>query len=165
VKSKARKTLLLLTIGVVLAGIATSAAQAADVNVNPFICNDFQGGHLTVPAGSTITIRQGVAEQTRGILTDYLNAQTTSISVNGTTVDVSDDWPAPVSFGPQGGSVTFITYPTGITLAAGDSLTVVWVTTLDHAVPEVFNPAAGGPSGMPAFNAASVTYTCTVTAV
>jgi hypothetical protein len=144
--------------------MTASAAQAADVNVNPFVCNDFQGGHQTVPAGSTITIRQGVSEQTLGILTDYLNAQTSTISFNGTTVDVSNDWPAPVS-PPQGGWVTFITHPTGITLAAGDSLTVVWVTTLDHAVPEVFNPAAGGPSGQPAFNAASVTYTCTVTAV
>jgi hypothetical protein len=158
------KALFLLTVGVLLAGIAASEAKADVVNVNPFICNDFQGGHLTVPAGSTITIRQGVSEQTRGILTDYLNAQTTTISIDGTTVDVSDAWPAP-EMRPTGDWSSFITYPTGITLAApGDSLSVVWVTTFAHPVPEVFNPAAGGPAGQPAFNEGPVTYTCTVTA-
>ena len=48
---QARKALLLLVICVTAAGIAASAAQAGDVNVNPFICQDFQGGHLTVAAG------------------------------------------------------------------------------------------------------------------
>ena len=61
-------------------------------------CNDFQGGQLKVPGGSTITIRQGVSEQTLGILKNYLNAQTTTITVSGTTVDVRDAWPAPVGF-------------------------------------------------------------------
>jgi hypothetical protein len=163
VTGKPGKALLLLVICVISAGIAASTAQAADVNVNPFICNDFQAGHLTVPAGSTIVIRQGVSEQTLGILHSYLNAQTTTISVNGTTVDVSDAWPIPARR-PQGDWATFITYPTGITLGAGESLTVVWVTTLAHVVPEVFNPAAGGEPGQPLFNAGSVTYTCTVTA-
>jgi hypothetical protein len=163
VTGKAGKALLLLVICVVAAGIAASTAQAADVNVNPFRCNDFQGGNQSVPAGSTIVIRQGVSEQTLGILRSYLNAQTTTISFNGTTVDVSDAWPTPEQR-PQGDWASFITYPTGITLGAGESLTVVWVTTLAHVVPEVFNPAAGGSSGQPPFNAPSVTYTCTVTA-
>lgn len=135
-------------------------------NVNPFICQTFQGGGLTVPAGSTITIRQGASEQTLGILTAYLRAQTTTISLNGTTVDVSDNWSAPAQFSPQGGWVSFITYPTGITLASGDSLVVSWTTTLDHVLPEVFNPTAGGPSGQPAFNTTDPqTFTCTVTAL
>ena len=162
---KASKTLLLLVICVVLAGIAASAAKAADVNVNPFICQAFQGGQLTVAAGSTIVIRQGAAEQTRGILTSYLNSQTTTISVNGTTADVSGAWPAPTQR-PTGDWASFVTYPTGITLAAaGDSLSVVWTTTFDHVVPEVFNPAAGGSPGKPAFNLNPVSFACTVTAV
>jgi hypothetical protein len=145
-----------------LSGVAASVAQAADVSVDPFICNAFEGGQEYVPAGSTITIRQGVAEQTHGILTDYLHAQTTTITVNGTTVDVSDAWPAP-DRRPTGDWESSITYPTGITLAAGESLSVVWETTLAHVVPEVFNPADGGPAGKPYFNTGSVTYGCTVT--
>ena len=160
-----KRRLALAVICAVAAGIAASAANAADVNVNPFSCQTFHGGSVTVPAGSSITIRQGVSEQTLGILMDYLNAQTTTISVDGTSVDVSDAWSDPVGFGPHLGWLSVISYPTGVTLAApGDALTVSWTTTLAHAVPEVFNPSAGGPAGQPAFNAASVTYTCTVTA-
>lgn len=158
------RRLLPLVVAVAVAGFAASGAQAAVVNVNPFACQTFQGGSQTVPAGSQITIRQGVAEQTRGIVTDYLNAQTTTISVDGTTVDVSDAWPAP-EMTLNGSWATFITYPTGVTLTTGQTLTVVWVTTLDHTVPEVLNPAAGGLPGQPAFNAALVTYACTVTTV
>jgi hypothetical protein len=159
---QARKTLLLLTIGAVLSGIGASAAQAADVIVRPFGCQN-GGGSQTVPAGSTITIRQGFSEQTLGILTAFLNAQTTTVSVNGTTVDLSNAWPTPAKT-PAGDYLTFIDYPTGITLGAGDSLSIVWVTTLAHVVPEVFNPAAGGPAGKPSFGEGSTTFTCTGTA-
>jgi hypothetical protein len=152
-----------MTLCAVLAGITASAARAADVNVNPFVCATFQGGITSVPTGSTITIHQGVAEQTLGILVDYLSAQTTTITVNGTTVDVSNAWPAPQQR-PDGAWVSFINYPTGITLGAGESLSVVWTTSYSHVVPEVFNPAAGGPSGQPVFNSAPVTWACTVTA-
>jgi hypothetical protein len=143
VRTKAGKAFLLLAIGVALAGFGAPAAQAAVVNVNPFLCQTFQGGSMTVPAGSEITIRQGVAEQTRGILTASLNAQTTTITVNGTTVDVSDAWPAPEQR-PDGAWTSFITYPTGITLGAGDSLSVVWMTTLAHS--RGVQPGRGWPA-------------------
>ena len=162
---RAGKIVLLLATCAVAAGIAASTAAAANVNVNPFPCQVFQGGATTVPAGSTITIRSGISEQTLGIMKAYLNAQTTTISINGATADVSNAWSDPVNQGPGLGWLSVVTYPTGITLAAGQSLVVVWTTTLAHPVPEVFNPAAGGPAGQPAFNDAPVTFTCTVTAV
>lgn len=161
-RRQARKSLLLLTIGAVLSGIGASAAQAADVIVRPFACQN-AGGRQTVPAGSTITIRQGFSEQTLGILTAFLKAQTSTVSVNGTTVDLSNAWPAPVKT-PAGDYLTVIDYPTGITLGAGDSLSIVWVTSLAHIVPEVFNPAAGGPAGKPILGEGSTTFTCTVIA-
>jgi hypothetical protein len=167
-----RKLIMAVAVVAVLAvpGVAAAegdgwaTAQAAVVNVNPFLCQVFQGGNMTVAANSAITIRQGVAEQTHGILTSYLNAQTTTISVNGTTVDVSDAWAAPEQR-PTGDWASFIAYPTGIVLRAGESLSVVWVTTFAYVVPEVFNPAAGGEPGKPNFNSDPATFTCTVTAV
>src|SRR5215468_1042834 len=143
------RRLLLLALCVVVAGIAASTARAADVIVNPFRCQTFQGGAMTVPAGSAITVRSGFSEQTLGILTAYLNAQTTTISINGSSVDVSNAFSDPVNPGPGLGWVSFAAYPNEITLAAGESLSVVWTTTLAHPVPEVFNPAAGGPAGKP----------------
>lgn len=163
VRNAASRTPLLLAICAVLAGIAASAARAAVVKVNPFLCQTFQGGSQTVPAGSEITIRQGAAEQTLGILTDFINAQTTTITVNGATVDVSNAWPTPEQR-PTGDYASFITYPTGITLQAGQSLTVVWVTTVSHVVPEVFNPAGGGEPGKPGMSTDPAIFTCTVTA-
>jgi hypothetical protein len=130
--------------------------------VHPSACQN-EGGTQTVPAGSTITIRQGFSEQTLGILIAFLNAQTSTVSINGTSVDVSNAWSAPAKTA-AGDYSTRIAYPTGITLGAGDSLSIVWMTTLAHVVPEVFNPAAGGSAGMPSFNQGSITYTCTVTA-
>lgn len=158
------KTILLLAAGVLAAGMAASEAKADVVNVNPFRCQTFQGGNMTVPEGSTITIRQGASEQTRGILTAFINAQTTTITINGATVDVTDAWPTPQQT-PAGDYTSIITYPTGITLAAGDSLSVVWLTTVSNPLPEVFNPAAGGEPGMPPISSAPSMFTCTVTAV
>jgi hypothetical protein len=159
---KARRTGLLLALVAVLSGIGASTAEGAVVTVNPFVCYANHGGAMTVPAGSQITVRQGFAEQTRGILTAFLQAQTSAIVLGGTTVDVTDAFSLEQR---PGDWVSFVTYETGITLGAGDSLSIVWHTTLDHVVPEVFNPAAGGPAGQPAFNAAgSVAWSCTVTA-
>jgi hypothetical protein len=160
---RAGKAFLLLATCGLVAGIAASAAQAADVNVNTFRCQN-QGGAVTVPTGSTIVIRQGFSEQTLGILTAFLNAQTTMISLDGTIVDVSDAFSDPVKT-PAGDWLTLVTYPTGITLGAGDSLRVVWTTTVAHVVPEVFNPAAGGPPGQPSLSTDPSTFTCTVTTV
>jgi len=161
---KARRAGLVLALIGVLSALAATSAQAAVVNVNPFVCSAFNGGTMTVPAGSQITVRQGFSEQTRGILTAFLNAQTSTISFSGTTVDVADAFAGPDQ-SPQGDWVSFVTYPTGITLAAGQSLTVAWTTSLDHRVPEVFNPAAGGEPGKPVLNeAGTVTWSCTVTA-
>lgn len=161
---KARRTGLLLAVGALLCGIGASTAEAAVVTVNPYVCFANHGGSMTVAAGSQITVRQGFAEQTRGILTAFLQAQTSAIALDGTTVDVTDAY-SDLEQRPQGDWVSFVTYETGITLEAGDALSIVWRMTLDHPVPEVYNPAGGGPAGQPAFNPeGSVAWTCTVTA-
>ena len=47
-------------------------------------------------------IRQGFSEQTLGLLTAFLNAQTSTISLDGTTVDVSEAFSAPQQFPGSG---------------------------------------------------------------
>jgi len=151
-------------VGAALLGGVASTAGAADVNVNPFVCS-VHGGNVTVPAGSTVVIVQGFSEQTLGILTAWLNDQTTTLSVNtGATVDLTGGWSSPVQ-APDGSWVSFVSYPTGITLAAGDSMTVAFTISVTHVLPEVFNPAADGPAGKPVLNAGSTTFSCTVTGV
>jgi hypothetical protein len=143
---------------------AVAPASAATTVVNPFQCAS-AGGAVSRPAGSTIVIRQGLAEDTRGGLTALLNAQATTISLNGgTAVDLTDKWSAPASTGDDGW-LTTVEYPTGITLAAGQSLTFVFTVSLAHRVPEVRIPPLGGEPAKPEFNEGTQTWACTVTGV
>jgi hypothetical protein len=151
---------------VIAAATLASTAQAAVATVTPSSCAVFFGGSVTRPAGSTITVRQGIAEQERGILTAFLREQSATVSINGgAPVDLSRSWSDPAQ-PPLGGWVSFVEYPTGITLGVGDSLTIAFSVTLAHGLPEVLNPAGGFGAGQPAFNEpGTTTWTCTVTGV
>jgi len=154
----------LVAVLAIAAGVLAPVAAAADVNVGAFGC--FAGGGTrNIPAGSTIVVRQGFAEETRGVLTAFLGAQTSTVSVNGgPPVDVSGGYSAPQQR-PDGSWVSFVNYPTGITLAAGQSLSFVFTLTLSHVVPEVLIPTEGGTPGKPVFNPTTAqAWSCTVTA-
>lgn len=144
----------------VLGGRAPTARADSVVTVPSFICaagaDPDHPGVVFRPAGSTIVIRSRVAEQTRGTLKSFLNAQTTILSINGgTPIDETNHYSAPF-FVPNalGSSIGFweagVDTPTGITLASpGDSLTFHLRLSLARLVAEVFNPANGGPAGAP----------------
>jgi hypothetical protein len=164
-KHTAVRRLVLIAAALVVGLItAVAPASAAITVVNPFQCAS-AGGAVSRPAGSTILIRQGLAEQTRGGLAALLNAQTTTVSLNGgTAVDLTDAWSAPTSPGGDGWLAT-VEYPTEITLAAGQSLTFVFTLSLAHRVPEVQIPPLGGEPAKPAFNEGTQIWACTVTGV
>jgi len=83
----------------------------------------------------------------------------------GAPVDVSADYDGP-TLRPDGSYSSFVSYPTGVTLAAGETATISVSFTLAHPLPEVFNPAGGGEAGQPAFNEpGTYSFTCTVIAV
>ena len=139
--------------------------------VSPFSCIITHGGSVTRPAGSTIVVRQLIAEQTRGIEQDFVNNQTTMFSLGGAPLtDVSDHWPTPsqVDLGlPRLVWSSAFTRDTEVTLASpGDSMSFNFSLSLKSAVPEIFNPAIGGDPGQPTFNGPGVQVagTCTVTA-
>lgn len=153
-----------------LPGTTEHAARADTTGTPTFVsaygCIVGNGGYVTRPAGSTIVIRQGVGEQTFGILSNFLQAQTTIVSVNDHQMfDVSDQWGAPFLSG--GIWFTFIEVPTGVTLAQqGDQMRFTFALVLSTKVPEVFNPAVGGEPGQPLPNGPGLAFggTCTVTA-
>ena len=134
-----------LAVGIV---VASAQADSSPVSVNAPLCSLFQGGHSSVPAGSTINFHAGLAEQTLGILTAVLRAQATSVSwsLNGgpssAVVDLSGSWTSPTQR-PDGAWLSTNDYLPGLTHAAGDVLTITYSETLSHVVPEVFNPAGG----------------------
>jgi len=145
--------------------VARADNTGTPVDVNAFSCTN-GGYHPTVPAGSTIVIRQTIGEQTRGIMQNFLAAQTTITSANDAPMsDVSSRWGAP--FLLSGVWRTVIEVPTGVTLAnPGDQMRFTFALLLSTKVPEIFNPADGGEPGQPVFNGPGLNFggTCTVTA-
>jgi len=116
--------------------------------VHFFRCAD-NGGQATVPAGSMVTFQSGWVTANRGLDEAFLNAVTVTASVNGTQIpNANSYWGAPEPFTPpEGGTawVTFWTYPTGITLGAGQSLTFTTDWTLSHQIAsgDVIPPKGG----------------------
>jgi hypothetical protein len=100
--------------------------------VGAFGCAVIRGGQVTRPAGSQIRIAQGWSAKSKGLMVDYLQAQTTTVIVNGgPPIDLSGSYsaPAPDGFGTFSSDLT---YDTGIVLAAGASMTFVVSIALSH---------------------------------
>lgn len=146
---------------------ARAETSGTPTNVGAFNCIVAHGGHVTRPAGSSIVIRQGIAEQTLGILQNFLGAQTVVTSVNDAQMgDASNLWGSPFQTS-DGFWETILLQPTGVTLAnPGDTMRFTFALLLSTKVPEVFNPAAGGEPGQPLSNGPGLNFggTCTVTA-
>jgi hypothetical protein len=167
---KRRILFVLGCIGVALA-LTAASASAADVTLGAGSCFFAGGGKITEPAGSTITIRFGDSEVNRGMLEDFLHAQSTTLTLNGgSPIDVSSIFGPPTQEANGTWQSTW-TYPTGITLAnAGDTLTFTITVTFSHVIAEETNGPVGlglgFPPGPPIFSAPGVYFagSCTVTA-
>src|SRR5437588_8680685 len=78
----------------VLAAAVASAAAAATTSIPLPLCAN--GGTINVPAGNTIDLRFGEAAKNRGLVQDFLNAQRTTLSVNGVAVANLDSYFGPI---------------------------------------------------------------------
>jgi hypothetical protein len=159
-----------LAVGAI--GFGGGAVARADIGGTPVEVGSFGciaglgGGQRTVPAGSMIVIRNGWISTVFGSQRSFLDAQTSILSVNdGRMVDVSDGYTEP-ELGADGRWVTWLRYPTGVTLAnPGDSMRFTFAMTFDRPLTDTsdldgdgsIDPVKGGP-GL-AFGG-----TCTVTA-
>jgi hypothetical protein len=107
--------------------------------VNAFGCAVIRRGQVTRPAGSAISIALAWETKNRGLLVNYLQAQTTTISINGgPPVDASQAYSFSSQDSEDGFSSAMTTYATGITLAAGESMSFVLVITLSHQLLDGF---------------------------
>ena len=103
----------------------------AEEIVNPFFCMD-EGGS-TVPAGSRVVLRFGWGTKTKGQLTNFLKAQTTTISLDGAAaIDLSDSWSAIEPRPDEGDFVARVRHDTGVTLSAGESLQADGMMAVSH---------------------------------
>ena len=146
----------LAALGAALLGGKVSVARADSVVTVPsFFCA--AGSHVAYrPAGSTIVIRSRYAEPTLGTLTNFIAAQTTTLSINGgAAIDGTNLYSAPFFVPDFAGTSNGVweagfDTPTGITLTnPGDSLTFHVRLAVSRPVAEVLNPADGGPAEKP----------------
>jgi hypothetical protein len=123
--------------------VARADSSGTPTTFTAFNCIVMNGGHKTVPAGSTVVMRQAFVDPRPGALSAFIKAQTTLLSFNdGQMSDVSDRWSAPVQ-GPDGNFGIELGVPTGVTLAnPGDEMRFTYSTTLSNTTA----PVAGDPS-------------------
>ena len=146
--------------------VARADAGGTPFEVGAFGCLAAFGGHRTVPAGSTIVIRNGWLSTVFGSQRSFLDAQTSILSVNDRPmIDVSDAYTEPEQ-GPNGWA-TWLRYPTGVTLAnPGDSMRFTFTLVFDRPLTDTsdldgdgsIDPIVPGHAGL------SFGGTCTVTA-
>jgi len=125
-----------VVIAMVMAGMIgiaqppTTAAAGTPTIVGAVHCV-MSGGHVTRAAGSQIVVAVGWVAKTQGLVQDFLNAQTTTVSVNGgVPVDVSGGY---IPIFPLGTDfATRVFYDTGITLGVGDSLRFEVAMSMSH---------------------------------
>ena len=108
--------------------------MAEEVVVALFPCTYEEGGECTVPAGSRVVLIVGWAAKNRGLVQNFLQAQTTTITIDGAApVDLSDSYGA-IEARPDGDFVSRIRHDTGVTLSAGESLQVDGLLAVSHPV-------------------------------
>jgi hypothetical protein len=157
-----RKAIALTVMAMGVAAVLASSTAAADSVVGATNCLLVNGGQVTRPAGSTIVVRNGFATKNYGIDVNFLNAQTTTLSVNGgPAVDISGSYGAPTQVS-DGSWRSDAFYATGVTLAnPGDTMTFTISVSVSHRVADVQSEP-----GQPLFGGPGVIFsgTCTVTA-
>jgi len=119
----------------------------AEEVVHVFSCSDAEGGKRTVPAGSRIVLLFGWAAKNKGLVQAFLNAQTTTISLNGgAPIDISGKYSPieKVAF-PEGWFGSNLRHDTGVTLSAGQSLQVDATVAVSNPVIDVFDEATHKP--------------------
>ena len=124
------------------------------------------GGSETVPAGSQVDLTIAWTTKTRGLEDTFLDAVTTVASVDGNPIaNANSYFGAPTGDNTDGWLMRW-TYPTGITLASGQTMTVSFDWILAYEItdgykygdpPQKSHIGPGSAFGGP--------ISCTITAV
>ncbi|HET9778427.1 MAG TPA: hypothetical protein VFP81_03980, partial [Propionibacteriaceae bacterium] len=138
-------------------------ARMAEEVVHVFSCTFEGGGETTVPAGSRIVLLFGWAAKNRGLVQAFLQAQTTTISLNGAApIDISDSYSPIKELPADRAFASNVRHNTGVTLSAGESLQADGTIVVSHPVVDFFDEATHRPvlfqPGHP------ISFSCRITA-
>ncbi len=155
---------ILVLVAAVLAGgaLATAPALGTSTTVVGIGVCAADGDHTrTAPAGTEIVLRIPWGAKSPGLVIDFLQDVTTTVLIDGVPVANADSFwstrPQRFDFGFGSAWWTFWTYPTGVVLAPGETLSVSPELFFSHLLFDgvgFFGPGVFGSPG-----------TCTITGV
>ena len=118
-----------------------AGARGQTAVVPAFPCAVIFGGQWTVPAGSDVVVAQRWEAKNTGLVQAFLNAQTTTLAVNGgAPLDISSEY-VPISAAQDGTYFTRVAHDTGITLGVGERLSFNVVISFSYRVIDGFTLA------------------------
>src|SRR6266550_2897661 len=140
-----RRAMIIGAVAALAAAFGAGTASAANVQVGLANCYYSHGGHVTVPAGSTVTFFIGFVTVSQGATKDFEKAQTTTASLNGSPVpNASSLFAAPVFFpaDPRSYWVAPWFLSAGTLANAGDHTAVTNLQiSLSRRVPAGYDPS------------------------
>jgi ABC-type glycerol-3-phosphate transport system substrate-binding protein len=154
-----KRLITLLAVAAAALSVALPSASALDPGTVGLVSCAFSGG-ATVSAGTPVTLTFAWGDRNRGLVQDYLNAQTTDVTIDGAPVADGSSLYGPI----DENNLTRWSYATGRSLASGESMVVTLDILLSHRIPagkdDDGHPLFGGPGSI--FGGP---LTCTITGV
>jgi len=128
----------IVTCALTAASVASASAGSAPgvATFDPVACAA-DGGSMTVDPGTEVTMSYSWRAAVRGLVMDFRNNQTTTLTYGAQQVDLSNTWSLPLR-ADDGSWFTAGYYDTGVTLQAGDSVTFTFAIDLRHVQPTGF---------------------------
>ena len=138
----------MLALAAVAGDVASPASAADPVVVNLFQCLN-GGGTTTVPAGIPVQLKlPGYAQGTRGLITDFLLKERTSLTLDSygtsTVTDLTGSWSTPQQLDTHLWATREPNFDLG-SLTSRQTVTVTWAVTFAQPLLVAFPPV--GPSG------------------
>jgi hypothetical protein len=125
------KRLLLVAATVAALAVTASSTAARPSGLHIFDCLE-NGGAATLPAGTQVNVWMVWFDRNRGLVQDFLNAETMALTVNGVAVPGASAFWAPIEDHPSGALVTYWQYAAGVLVMPGDTFVIAIDTVLSH---------------------------------
>jgi len=158
-----RRTLVFIVATLLLARFAGSTANAAPPSavVSLPFCIRGSGGTVNAPQHTPISLRLGWFTSPKGAVNDFLKSETLDVSVNGVPVQNVDSYWGPILRVDENVWGVVWLYPTGLSLAGGETMTVTFSLYISHTLTEV-DPDTGERTFFGPAYVFGPTETCTI---
>jgi hypothetical protein len=158
-----RTTLVSIMATLILAGFTgtTANAESPSAVVSLPFCVRGSDETINAPQNTPISLRLGWFTSPKGAVRAFLQSEILDVSVNGVPVQNVDSYWGPIRQVDEGVWGVVWLYPTGISLAGGETMTVTFSLYISHTLTEV-DPDTGERTFFgPAF-IFGPTETCTI---